>query len=139
MALPFFNSIKTHSCGEGNTAHSSTLAWEIPWTEKPGGLQSLGPQDTTEHAHIHTRIYCTVQRIQPIFCNNHKQSITFKIRESLCCTPETYSCNSTIPQFKKNHLLQKLKNNNNFTATLWVDTIPVQIFQKKRPWPKEDR
>ena len=23
--------------------HSSTLAWNIPWTEKPGGLQSIGP------------------------------------------------------------------------------------------------
>ena len=23
-------------------AHSSTLAWEIPWTEEPGGLQSMG-------------------------------------------------------------------------------------------------
>ena len=22
--------------------HSSILTWEIPWTEKPGGLQSLG-------------------------------------------------------------------------------------------------
>ena len=22
--------------------HSSTLAWKIPWTEKPGGLQSMG-------------------------------------------------------------------------------------------------
>ena len=24
--------------------HSSVLAWEIPWTEAPGGLQSMGPQ-----------------------------------------------------------------------------------------------
>ena len=24
--------------------HSSILAWEIPWTEEPGGLQSLGSQ-----------------------------------------------------------------------------------------------
>ena len=24
------------------TIHSSTLAWEIPWTEKPGRLQSTG-------------------------------------------------------------------------------------------------
>ena len=24
--------------------HSSTLAWEIPWTEKPGGLHPMGPQ-----------------------------------------------------------------------------------------------
>ena len=24
--------------------HSSILAWKIPWTEEPGGLQSLGSQ-----------------------------------------------------------------------------------------------
>ena len=24
--------------------HSSILAWRIPWTEKPGGLQSMGSQ-----------------------------------------------------------------------------------------------
>ena len=24
--------------------HSSTLAWEIPWTEEPGGLQFMGLQ-----------------------------------------------------------------------------------------------
>ena len=24
--------------------HSSTLAWKIPWTEEPGGLQSMGFQ-----------------------------------------------------------------------------------------------
>ena len=30
--------------------HSSILAWEIPWTEEPGGLQSMGSQrvNTTE-------------------------------------------------------------------------------------------
>ena len=29
--------------------HSSTLAWKIPWTEEPGGLQPLGTKtDTTE-------------------------------------------------------------------------------------------
>ena len=34
------------------TTSSTSLAWKIPWTEKPGGLQSLGLQeaDTTEHA-----------------------------------------------------------------------------------------
>ena len=29
--------------GRGNT-HSSTIAWRIPWTEEPGGLQSTGLQ-----------------------------------------------------------------------------------------------
>ena len=24
--------------------HSSILAWEIPWIEEPGGLQSIGSQ-----------------------------------------------------------------------------------------------
>ena len=27
--------------------HSSTLAWRIPWTEKPGRLQSMGQQSRT--------------------------------------------------------------------------------------------
>ena len=26
--------------------HSSILAWEIPWTEEPGGLQSMGPKES---------------------------------------------------------------------------------------------
>ena len=33
------------------TSHSSILAWEIQWTQEPGGLQSMGSQ--TEH----TRMY----------------------------------------------------------------------------------
>ena len=32
---------------EETAAHSSIHAWKIPWTEKPGGLQSLGPQRVT--------------------------------------------------------------------------------------------
>ena len=27
--------------------HSGTLAWEIPWMEEPGGLQSMGSQSWT--------------------------------------------------------------------------------------------
>ena len=26
--------------------HSSILAWRIPWTEEPGGLQSMGSQES---------------------------------------------------------------------------------------------
>ena len=42
--------------------HSSMLAWKIPWTEKPGRLQSMGlvptdvlckESDTTERLHFH--------------------------------------------------------------------------------------
>ena len=41
------------------TIHSISLAWAIPWTEEPGGLQSMGLQrvrltHTQTHTHTHT-------------------------------------------------------------------------------------
>ena len=39
--------------------HSSTLAWKIPWTEEPGGLQSMGSQSQTRlHFHFHFSLSC---------------------------------------------------------------------------------
>ena len=32
------------SMEEGMATHSGILAWRIPWTEEPGGLQSIGSQ-----------------------------------------------------------------------------------------------
>ena len=29
---------------KGMATHFSILAWKIPWTEKSGGLESMGPQ-----------------------------------------------------------------------------------------------
>ena len=29
---------------KGMATQSSILAWRMPWTEEPGGLQSMGPQ-----------------------------------------------------------------------------------------------
>ena len=29
---------------EGMATHSNALAWRVPWTEEPGGLQSTGSQ-----------------------------------------------------------------------------------------------
>ena len=41
---------------KGTATHSSILAWKIPWAEKPGRLQSTGPERVrfdwaTEHTH----------------------------------------------------------------------------------------
>ena len=33
--------LSTHS-EKAMAAHSSALAWKVPWTEEPGGLQSMG-------------------------------------------------------------------------------------------------
>ena len=42
--------------------HSSILTWEIPWTEEPGGLHSMGlleldMTEVTEHTHTHTHTH----------------------------------------------------------------------------------
>ena len=34
---------------KGMVPHSSTLAWIIPWTEEPGGLQSIESQRVGQH------------------------------------------------------------------------------------------
>ena len=50
MSLPAMQEIQVQSLGredplEKETAtRSSALAWRIPWTEEPGGLQSAGSQ-----------------------------------------------------------------------------------------------
>ena len=42
---------------EGVATHSTVLVWRIPWTEEPGGLQSVGEQRAghDEHTHAHSR------------------------------------------------------------------------------------
>ena len=47
--------------GSGSISHSSILAWEMPWMEEPGGLQSMGLQesDTTERLNHH-RIFLQI-------------------------------------------------------------------------------
>ena len=40
---------------EGMATHSSILAWRIPWTGEPGGLQSVGSQSHTHTKEIPTR------------------------------------------------------------------------------------
>ena len=42
--------------------HSSTLAWKIPWTEKPGRLQSMGSQSRTrlsDFTSSHSKTHCS--------------------------------------------------------------------------------
>ena len=48
--LPAMRETQVRSQGQENplekkmSTHCSTLAWKIPWTEEPGGLQSMGSQ-----------------------------------------------------------------------------------------------
>ena len=48
--VPATRETQVHSLGQEDlwekemATNSSTLAWKIPWTEEPGGLQSMGSQ-----------------------------------------------------------------------------------------------
>ena len=55
---------------KGMTLHSSILAWRLPWTEEPGGLQSMGLlkswirlRDSHTHTHTHTQ-----SRVNDLLC-----------------------------------------------------------------------
>ena len=53
--LPAMQETRVQSLGwedpleKGMETHSSILTWEIPWTEEPGGLQSMGSQRVGHH------------------------------------------------------------------------------------------
>ena len=60
--------------------HSSILAWRIPWTEEPGGLQSTGSQRvghdlTSEHAYTSVRrtseMALEIMKFTWVFCVPH--------------------------------------------------------------------
>ena len=43
---------------KGMATHWSILAWRIPWTEEPGGLQSMGSQRVRHKVAINTDSMC---------------------------------------------------------------------------------
>ena len=58
---------------EGMATHSSNLAWRIPWTEEPGGPQSMGSQRVghnwaTKHSTAQHSTWCIRQGIIIIIC-----------------------------------------------------------------------
>ena len=44
--------------------HSSILSWRIPWTEEPGGLQSIGSQSRTRLKRLSRHRY-TLEAVSP--------------------------------------------------------------------------
>ena len=55
--------------------HSSLLTWEIPWTEEPGGPQSMGSQESdTTHNKITTTTHAIVRQTQYV-CNRDTQAV----------------------------------------------------------------
>ena len=70
-------------------AHSSILAWEIPWAEEPGGLQSMGSKkESHTHTHTHTKdglVTTQPQMIALNFCSPPPN-------QNITCMPSPVVC-----------------------------------------------
>ena len=87
---------------KGVATHSSILAWRIPWTEEPGGLQSMGLQSVrhdwvTKHTHTHTHT-------PPLMCSF--------VLASLILQTNLYSW-----YFYSIYIEREIRNNNKRTST----------------------
>ena len=81
---------------EGMATHSSILAWRIPWTKEPGGLQSIGLQSRTWLlAHTHEQQFSCIsedlwlQNKQKKYCVAYRSSEKAK-ELGLAATSQVY-------------------------------------------------
>ena len=96
--LPAIQKTWVHSLGQEDplekemATHSGFLAWEIPWTEEPGGLQSMGSQRVGHNSAtktilcIHTHTYK---------CTNHTYILMICFTDlilTFCNSYEYYIC-----------------------------------------------
>ena len=82
---------------EEMATHFSILAWRIPWTEEPGGLQSIGSghkeSDMTKQLSTHT---CNIQK--PLkkkliaSVNKHEKLLIITATRTLKVKIERYAC-----------------------------------------------
>ena len=79
------------------STHSSILAWKIPWTEEPGGLQSMrsqrvGHEEVTKHSTTQQRLYLQIRSYSWV----QFSSVNLLSRVRLFATPWTATCQASL-------------------------------------------
>ena len=98
------------SPGEVNSNCSTILAWKIPWTEEPEGLQSLGWQSLTrlsKHTATTVVLYHTEQFHSPksLLCDTYPaptnpfQPLIFSLPPQTCLYQKSNSWNHIVQSF----------------------------------------
>ena len=71
---------------KGMATHSSILAWRIPWTEKPSGLQSMGLQrvghNRATNTHTNVLIYSILITFSSFALISHASKVMLKILQA---------------------------------------------------------
>ena len=92
--------------------YSSILAWEIPWTEEPGGLQYIALQRVGHDWSDFAPMYSSGKYIQyPLLNHNGREyetecvCVCVCITELVCCTAEiAWHCESSVLHYPATHL-----------------------------------
>ena len=94
------------------TNHSSILAWKIPWTEEPGGLQSMGSQRLRHNwvylpIYLHNWIYSFPDSfpLQIIQFSSLAQSCP-TLCDSMHCSTPGFPVHCQLPEFIQTHVHQ---------------------------------
>ena len=89
--LPAMQETQVQSLGwedpmeKGMATHSSILAWRIPWTEQPGGLQSMGHKESDTTEGLTQDILTWLYQQRPYFqIRSHSQLPGVKTSTCLC-------------------------------------------------------
>ena len=118
--LPAMQETQVQSLGwkdpleKGMTTHSSILAWRIPWTEEPSGLQSMGLQRVghnwvTNTCFLVFPISANDMAVHSCYLNKFKSHPSFFFSHSTSDLPFTFYCQcvsylSVVCHFHSCHL-----------------------------------
>ena len=119
----------------GMTIHSSILAWRIPWTEEPGGLQSMGLQRFGHYWATFTVFHFLSERLLQLLENQYIESPHFAVQ--ICPCPSRFRMwTSMIGWSFMSHCLSCTKETTlqrklllSMTVVLVFRCYPVQILK----------
>ena len=93
------------------TTHSNILAWEIPWTDEPGGLQSTG--------HLLMSLLCPIkenqknalvsQEVLKVFLPRSRESATQSLSSCLPHGKLSFCCCELYPHLVSSHACYLLR------------------------------
>ena len=115
---------------KGMAMRSSIRAWRIPWTEEPGGLQSMGSQREGHDwaSNVFTPTYLITLNINRLNAPFRRQWLSNKIKmkDPIICYPQEKICTPDI-QFKYDTNNSKVKIEKNIQNKT-VEHVPILIL-----------
>ena len=118
--------------------HSSILAWRIPWTEEPGGLQSMGPQRIRHNWVTNTFTfwnYNLKQKISKINLLQHRQAHElYRLNSWLLFINQIMNCSVSCPFQTQESYVDVLSPRILFHFPAWKTSAIIAFTQLNIQW-----